>query len=188
MRTKKIKLPEPMLVRALRERSPKGISALYDMYGAALFGVIARIIQEPQLSEDVLQETFIRIWQAIDQYDPAKGRLFTWMVNIARHMAIDRIRSKTYRNNAKTTSLEACDDLFYTVDLHNRLDYSAIQQIIMQLSPNEYRVIDLIYFKGYTHTEAAEMLKMPLGSVKTVLCRALRRLRSFYRLDMLAAS
>jgi len=177
-----------MLVQALRERNPNGVSALYNMYSASLFGVISRIVQDTQLSEDVLQETFIRIWQAIEQYDPVKGRLFTWMVNIARNLAIDRLRSKDYRNNARTTSLDTCAELYYTIDIHHKIDNRSIQIASSKLSIKEHQVVDLIYFKGNTHVEAAELLNMPLGSLKTALGRAIRKLRGIYRADLLAAS
>lgn len=188
MRTQKIKLPEPMLIRALKERNPNGVNALYHMYSASLFGVISRIIDDVPLSEDVLQETFIRIWQAIDQYDPQKGRLFTWMVNIARNMAIDRLRSKTYRNDARTTGLEGCEELPQNIDLYSRIDARAVKSVASRLPSKELLVVELIYFKGYTHLEAAETLQMPLGSVKTVLCRAIRRLRGYYEPSLRIAS
>ncbi|OOQ56603.1 RNA polymerase sigma factor [Mucilaginibacter pedocola] len=188
MRTKKIKLPEPILVRALKEKDPIGINALYHMYSASLFGVISRIIDDTQLSEDVLQETFIRIWQAIEQYDAQKGSLFTWMVNIARNMAIDRLRSKTYRKDARTTGLEGCDEFPDRFDLYERLDSRSVKSAAGRLPGKEFSVVELIYFKGYTHQEAAAALQMPLGSVKTVLSRAIRRLREYYQPSMLLAS
>ncbi|NHA02687.1 sigma-70 family RNA polymerase sigma factor [Mucilaginibacter sp. HC2] len=188
MKSKKIRLPENVLIQDLKKRNHRGISALYDMYSAALFGVISRIISDTHLSEDILQETFIRIWQAIDQYDTEKGRLFTWMVNIARNLAIDRLRSKSYRNDAKTSELEACEDIGYIIDLDRKVDYFTIKNVSVQLSLKEQKVIDLIYFQGYTHVETADTLQIPLGSVKTVLCRAVRRLRGFYHADILLAS
>ena len=78
----------------LLAREAKGIEILYDNYSAALYGVIHRIIQNDEIAEDVLQETFLKIWNNFGQYDSVKGRLFSWMINIARNGAIDKIRSK----------------------------------------------------------------------------------------------
>ena len=80
----KITLSEPELVHAILEKDKNGAEALYDMYSSSLYGVIFRIVQHQEIAEDLLQDTFIRIWNSFSSYDAAKGRLFTWMVNVAR--------------------------------------------------------------------------------------------------------
>jgi len=100
-RKRKISLSEEELVRALRNRERIAIEALYDMYSSSLYGVISRIIVDTATAEDVLQETFIKIWNSFSAYSTEKGRLFTWMVNIARNLAIDKIRSKDFKNQNK---------------------------------------------------------------------------------------
>ena len=102
----KISLSEEELVLALRNREKIAVEALYDMYSASLFGVISRIIIDIPVAEDVLQETFVKIWHSFASYSTEKGRLFTWMVNIARNLAIDKIRSKDFKNNNKNQELE----------------------------------------------------------------------------------
>ncbi len=181
MKTKKLKLSEEMLIRALRERHPAGPKALYDMYSGSLFGVICRILNDQALSEDILQETFLKIWRSIDHYEPEKGRLFTWMVNIARHQAIDRVRSKNYRNGQQTQGLEGCEDLALPAEgIYDRADRYFIRLGVEKLRSQESEVINLIYYQGYTHAEAAAALGLPLGTVKTRLMMGLKRLRSFY--------
>ena len=95
----KITLSEPELVHAILEKDKNGAEALYDMYSSSLYGVIFRIVQHQEIAEDLLQDTFIRIWNSFSSYDSSKGRLFTWMVNVARNIAIDKIRSKEFRNS-----------------------------------------------------------------------------------------
>src|SRR6188508_2589331 len=92
---------EAYFVESLRARDEKALSLLYDKYSAALFGVALKIVKREELAEDVLQETFIKIWTAFSQYDSSKGRLFTWMLNICRNQAIDKIRSGSYRVGLK---------------------------------------------------------------------------------------
>jgi RNA polymerase sigma factor (sigma-70 family) len=91
---------------ALRNREKIAVEALYDMYSASLFGVISRIVTDTAVAEDVLQETFVKIWHSFSGYSSEKGRLFTWMVNIARNLAIDKVRSKDFKNQTKTRSLK----------------------------------------------------------------------------------
>ena len=91
---------------ALKNREKIAVEALYDMYSSSLYGVISRIITDTATAEDVLQETFVKIWHSFSSYSTEKGRLFTWMVNIARNLAIDKIRSKDYKNQVKNQELE----------------------------------------------------------------------------------
>ncbi|HNP49634.1 MAG TPA: sigma-70 family RNA polymerase sigma factor, partial [Bacteroidia bacterium] len=93
---RRIKITEEELIRLLSNREEKGIEILYDNYSAALYGVIHRIVQQDEIAEDVLQETFLKIWNNFGQYDSAKGRLFSWMINIARNASIDKVRSKEF--------------------------------------------------------------------------------------------
>src|SRR5258705_3632734 len=96
---------EPELVALLKERLQSAFNYLYDNYSGALYGVIVSIIQDKELSNDVLQEVFIKIWRQIEQYDPAKGRLFTWMINICRNASIDTLRSKGYHEQKQNREL-----------------------------------------------------------------------------------
>ena len=181
MKLRKLQLPEQRLVRLLQEQHPDGARALYDMYSAALLGMIQRIIKDQAQSEDLLQETFIRIWRTISQYDPQKGRLFTWMVNIARNLTIDQLRSKKYQQVLQTLELESFLDLPCAADdTYHRTELYFIRQGVALLKSSEMAIIELVYYRGFTHPEVAEALNLPLGTVKTRLGRALRRLRFYY--------
>lgn len=176
--TSKISLPEPELVSALKNRDTVAIHALYDMYSGALMGVISRIIPQTEVAEDLLQETFIKIWNSGDGYDPEKGRLFTWIMNIARNQAIDKVRSKDFRNTGKNQDIENNVDF---IDAQNEVSFNAdtfgIKDMVSGLKPEFNTVLDMVYFKGYTHVEAAEELGLPLGTIKTRVRMAIMELR-----------
>lgn len=178
---RKISLPEEELVQAIQRREKIAAEALYDMYSAALYGVIVRIVIQEELAEDVLQETFIKIWNSFNSYSAEKGRLFTWMVNIARNLSIDRVRSKDFRNQVKNQELE---NNVTSIDEQRNTVYNpellGIRDMVANLKPEQKSILDLVYFKGYTHVEAAEELGIPLGTIKTRLRMAIQQLRKYF--------
>jgi RNA polymerase sigma factor (sigma-70 family) len=179
--TKKISLPEEELVLKLKGRDTVAIQAIYQMYSGALFGVISRIIQQTEVAEDLLQETFIKIWNSAESYDSSKGRLFTWMMNIARNLAIDKVRSKDFKNSVKNQEIENNVDL---VDAEKEVIFNAdlldLKDMVNALKPEFNDVLNMVYFKGYTHVEAAEELNLPLGTVKTRIRMAIMELRKYF--------
>jgi RNA polymerase sigma-70 factor (ECF subfamily) len=180
-RKRKILLSEEELVLSLRNHEKVAIEALYDMYSASLFGVISGIIPDTAIAEDVLQETFVKIWHSFSQYSSEKGRLFTWMLNIARNLAIDKVRSKDFKNQNKNQELENnvtfIDEQRSTV---YKPELLGIKELVATLKPEQKTILDLIYFKGYTHVEAAEELGIPLGTIKTRLRMAILQLRKHF--------
>jgi RNA polymerase sigma factor (sigma-70 family) len=179
--TKKISLTEEDLVRALKGKETIAIQALYDMYSGALLGVISRIITQQEVAEDLLQETFIKIWNSGDSYDSSKGRLFTWMINVARNLSIDKLRSKDFRNSNKNQDIENNVDF---IDSQKKVTFNAdtlgLKEMVTALKPELNDVLDMVYFKGYTHVEAAEELNLPLGTVKTRIRMAIMELRKHF--------
>jgi RNA polymerase sigma factor (sigma-70 family) len=179
--TKKISLTEDDLVRALRSHETIAIQALYDMYSGALLGVISRIVQQSEIAEDLLQETFVKIWNSAESYDSSKGRLFTWMINVARNIAIDKLRSKDFRNSHKNQDIENNVDF---IDSQKKITFNAdtlgLRDMVTALKPEFNDVLNMVYFKGYTHVEAAEELNLPLGTVKTRIRMAIMELRKHF--------
>jgi RNA polymerase sigma factor (sigma-70 family) len=174
----KISLSEEELILALKNREKIGIEALYDMYSSSLYGVILRITINTPIAEDVLQETFVKIWHSFSSYSAEKGRLFTWMVNIARNLAIDKIRSKDFKNQNKNREIE--NNVTFIDEQRNTVynpELLGIKDLVGTLKPEQKCILDLIYFKGYTHVEAADELGMPLGTIKTRLRMAIQQLR-----------
>ena len=178
---RKIALSENDLILALREKDKRGAEALYDMYSSSLYGIIYRIVQHEEVAEDLLQETFVKIWNSFSSYDPLKGRLFTWMVNIARNLSIDKLRSKDFRNNSKNQDIENTVN-FIDEQRSTAInpDILGVKDLVQQLKPEQKSILDLVYFRGYTHVEAAEELGIPLGTVKTRMRMAIITLRKFF--------
>ena len=177
----KIVLKEDELIEALRQKRKIGYDALYDMYSSALYGIIFRIVQVEETAEDVLQETFIRIWNSFSSYNSSKGRLFTWMMNLARNMAIDKVRSKDYKNTSKNQDIENNVSI---IDVANNTTYKpdhlGVKDLLVNLKPEQRLIVDLVYFKGYTHSEVSEEIGIPLGTVKTRLRTGIIELRKFF--------
>jgi RNA polymerase sigma factor (sigma-70 family) len=178
---RKISLSEEELVLSLQHREKIAVEALYDMYSASLVGVISRIINDTAIAEDVLQETFVKIWHSFSSYSTEKGRLFTWMVNIARNLAIDKIRSKDFKNQNKNQEIE--NNVTFIDEQRNTVykpELMGVKDLVQTLKPEQKLIVELVYFKGYTHVEAAEELGIPLGTIKTRLRMAIQELRKHF--------
>jgi RNA polymerase sigma factor (sigma-70 family) len=172
---------ERSLVASIKSGDQKTIATLYTMYSPALLGIISRIIKFDEIAEDVLQETFLKIWKSIDQYQESKGRLFTWMARLAKNTAIDHLRGRGYVNSLKNSDL---DEVFLEVDRDNQIVYNpetiGLKKLTMNLCASQKAILDLIYFQGYSQSEVAEELNIPLGTVKTRLRMAITKLRKYF--------
>lgn len=169
---------EHELVTLLKDRDSKAFGYLYDHYADALNTIILQIVNDTELANDILQEVFINIWRRIESYDPFKGRLFTWMLNIARNASIDTLRSKNYQNSRKNRSIpDNVDSLKYGPTAELNIDNIGLKKTLEKLREEHRILIELAYFKGYTHEEIAEIEAIPLGTVKTRIRTALIQLR-----------
>lgn len=174
-------LSEHDLVCAIRNRQPNAAASLYNMYSACLFGLIKRIINDEQQAQDVLQEAFVKIWFNIDKYDDTKGRLFTWMLNLTRNLAIDYHRSRLKVQITGLEDMEKLKPLFISIEpIYARCDSLSIRTSLRKLKPVESSILELLYFKGFTQAEVATILSIPLGTVKTHSRTALKKLRMLY--------
>ncbi|NDC40347.1 MAG: RNA polymerase sigma factor [Chitinophagia bacterium] len=175
---------EEQLVTLLRQKSRDGFNYLYKNYSAHLYTVIRKVISDEATANDLLQEVFVKIWNNIGQYDNSRGRLATWMMNIARNAAIDKLRSRGEIMQSKIRSLDgfvtdsgplpAKPATGEAIDVKNH---------VQQLKPEYRDIINLSYFQGYTFEEVAEELKMPLGTVKTRMRSAMQQLRAIYNVN-----
>lgn len=173
------KYSEQELVALLLEQNDQAFAYLYDNYSPALFGIIHQIVPNQDLASDVLQDVFINIWRKIGSYDQAKGRLFTWMLNIARNAAIDKVRSRPYQDSLKNQPMtENVNTNTPNSAVNPEINDVGLKRLVNKLK-EEYRlVIDLSYFQGFTHEEIAKLLNIPLGTVKTRIRSALIQLRT----------
>ncbi len=175
---KKITYSEEELVLMLQNKDQIAFSYLYDNYAGALTGVISRMVDDVQLTEDILQETFVKIWNNFKQYDATKGRLFTWMINITRNLTIDTMRSKGYKKQQKISDDQNIVSNFRDKNYNDsKFDSIGLRKQVETLKPDQKIIIDLAYFGGYTQEEISKEMNIPLGTVKTRMRSAIIELR-----------
>jgi RNA polymerase sigma-70 factor, ECF subfamily len=180
----KIKYTEEELVNLLKNKSEQAFNYLYDNYSAALFGVINRIVGSEEVAEDVMQEAFVKIWKSIDGYDTQKGRLFTWMLNIARNSGIDYLRSLQHKKELQNLKIDDSVSIINQIKTESsKVDQIGLKETVGNLKPDYKLMIDLLYFKGYTQEEVSKELEMPLGTVKTRTRAALKMLREMMQVE-----
>lgn len=167
------------LIIAMQNGDEKAFSTLYTMYSEALYGIIYSIVLDNNVAEEVLQDVFIKIWDNSKSYDINKGRFFTWILNIARNTSIDETRSKAFKNSKKNLSTTNFVDIIKSTDsLNKKTNAIGIQKFIDALKPACIKIIDLLYFKGFTQVDAAKDLDIPLGTLKTRNRTCIRDLRT----------
>ncbi len=164
----------------LRSRDSRAFGYLYDNYSGALLGIINQIVDDIDLANDVLQDVFVNIWRKIESYDSGKGRLFTWMLNIARNASIDLIRSSAYQNMRRTKDIDDNYEVGSGADLL-KVDHIGLKKVLEKLKEEHRVLVELSYFKGYTHEEISEIEDIPLGTVKTRIRNALKHLREILK-------
>lgn len=172
---------ESELVLGLKARNEKHFGYLYDHYSPALYGIALKVLNDESLAGDVLQEIFLKIWRSIERYDSDKGRLFTWMVNIARNTAIDTLRSKAHKMGLRASDLASSSIASEQLSIQPSVDHLGLVKVVEQLSKEQRVIIDLAYYKGCTQEEIAKILDIPLGTVKTRMRNAIIQLRNILK-------
>lgn len=166
----------------MQNKNEAGFHHLYEHYSGALYGVILRIVQSKEYTEEIIQDVFVKIWNSIGQYDAGKGRFYTWMINIARNTAIDYLKSKGFQNQLKNQPLP--DFVYNTAELsttNKSSDFIGFSNVLESLEVDKQELINLAYYQGYTQNEISEKLKIPLGTVKTKMRNALIKLKDLLK-------
>lgn len=166
------------MIDLLLQRDKKAFERLYDDYSSAIYGLVLKILRDEALAEDALQDAFVRIWQKIHTYDESKGRLFTWMLNVARNIAIDKVRANASRRSELTTSLQVTHVDSKGPSSTLQIEHIGLRELVDALPQDQKFVIELIYFLGYTQAEVAEEFDIPLGTVKSRVRLAMNHLRA----------
>ena len=169
---------EKEIVTLLERGDKKAITLLYDNYADALYGVIKKIIADDDTAQDVLQESFIKIWRYSKKYDSDKAKLFTWLYRIAYNTAIDKVRSQKNKDG-KEVQMEASNVYKISADELNQ-DVLDIKKHLGSLDEKYQIVINALFFEGMTQQEASEELDIPLGTIKSRLKIGLRELKKIY--------
>jgi len=170
-------LREEDLIEALKSKEMVAYQVLNDIYAPKLLKVAKGVLKSDD-AEDSMQEIMIKIWNSAHKYDSSKGKLYTWMLNITRNHTIDILRSKKFRNASKDLDLETC---IHLVDAEKNISINVetidIKNLTLTLKWEWKEPLDMVFFQGYTHAEAAERLNLPLGTLKTRLRMAVVELR-----------
>ena len=176
------------LLERIVARDEAALADFYDRHSRLAYTVIMRILGSPSDAEEVLQETFVRVWSSADAYDAMLGSPATWLTRIARNRAIDRLRARRVRGNVsvEATALAGANgheawepvarDTPETV-LELRATEGAVRTALEVLTPGQRALIEAAFFEGYTHSELATRFGMPLGTVKTRIRAGLAAMR-----------
>jgi len=168
------------LVARMQRRDPHALAELYDRYGRLVYSLILRVVRDTGIAEDLVQETFLRVWNRVAGFDAQKGSIGPWLLAVARNRAIDYLRSAGGRDR-NAVEFEENDHPALFGDMEKEILNSdkarRVKSAIEKLSPNQRQVIELAYFEGLSQTEMAERMGQPLGTVKTWVRTALKNLR-----------
>ena len=166
------------LILKFQQKDEKAFEALYNMYSDSMHGVIFNIVRDNDIAEELMQDVFIKAWNNASSYSAEKGRFFTWILNIARNAAIDKTRSKAFKNSKKNLDAEYFVDILQNSEsLDNKTDAIGIGKFVSKLAKKCIEVIELLYFQGYTQKEASEELNIPIGTIKTHNRNCIKELR-----------
>lgn len=175
----KKKYTETELVSLLQNGDKSAFSYLYDNYSRSLIGVINAVVNDEHTAEDLLQLTFVRIWKNFASYNASKGRLFTWMLNIARNIAIDHTRSRMNKDGNMNRDIDK--SIFEVNRLYHETipqDDIGLKRAVANLKSEHREIIHLAYYEGYTQEEISGKMEIPLGTVKTRVRQAILQLRT----------
>lgn len=168
------------IISRLSKKDKDALYLLYDKYSGALFGVIIRMCRNQVMAEDLLQETFIKIWQKIDSYDASKGKFYTWAYRIAKNVTLNSLRKPDLLIQSEELSVNT-----KKATLEPESDFKGLNGAISKLEPHHQEAISLVYFRGYTHREANQEMGVPLGTFKSYIRQALVLLRESYSHELI---
>jgi RNA polymerase sigma-70 factor, ECF subfamily len=167
-----------LLMERIRRREPQALIDVYALYGKRVFSLILRIVHDRQSAEEILQDTFMRLWDRYEFYDAEKGALLSWLFRVARNGALDFRRKESRRGNFDVVFIEGAAEL---EDLHEDVlsveTAFAVRDALSALPNAQKRLIELAYFEGLTHSELAEQTGESLGTVKSRIRLGLKKLR-----------
>ncbi len=169
------------LVHLLLQKDVSAFEKVYDRYSRLVYSLVLRIVQQAGPAEEVVQDVFLQLWRNSAQYDSARGPFVPWLMTLARNRALDTLRLKSERQRRLENQT---DEIFsvvvapqYEKELDAKRRAERVRSLVGALNPQQKRAIELAYFQGLTHTEIAEELKEPLGTVKSWIRNGLIRLR-----------
>ncbi len=173
--------PDEALLALVARGEEEALSILYDRYASAMTGLAYRMGFDKEAQGDCVQEIFFRIWNRASSFDPKKATGRSWILAVGHHYCVDRVRSDASRPKALEPIQDEEDEAFDLpgpgLDEENTLNRIRIRKALHALSPEERSIVEALHYQGYTYPEAAEHLKLPLGTLKARLSKAMTKLR-----------
>jgi RNA polymerase sigma-70 factor (ECF subfamily) len=173
--------PDATLVHRLLQRDVRAFEQLYDRHSRAVYGLVLRILQQAGTAEEVVQDVFLQLWRNAAQYDSMRGPFVPWLFTLARNRALDTLRLKSERQRRREDQAEELPPVASAPEYEKQLDEKRraekVRALMGSLNPQQKKAIELAYFEGLSHTEIAEALKEPLGTVKSWIRNGLLRLK-----------
>jgi RNA polymerase sigma-70 factor (ECF subfamily) len=173
--------PDEALVRSLLRQDVSAFEQLYQRHSRVVYSLVLRILQQASTAEEVVQDVFLQLWRNATRYDAARGPFLPWLLTLARNRALDQLRLKGERQRRREDQTDELPTVSATPDYESTLDEKRqterVRTLMSSLNPKQRRAIELAYFEGLSHTEIAETLKEPLGTVKSWIRNGLLRLK-----------
>jgi RNA polymerase sigma-70 factor (ECF subfamily) len=163
-------------ISKLRTKDRVCFEQLYDMYAGAIFSTLLGIVKDKQTAEDMLQESFFKVWKNIESFDPSKASIYTWLLNISRNTALDYLRRTNVRRNISGDQERAAEPVVNSINTNT----IGLDKSFKYLTDEQTQVIKAVYYNGLTYQEAAEVLQIPLGTVKSRMRNALITLKNVF--------
>lgn len=160
----------------LLARDERAFRTLHEQYARSLLTVLVRVVRDPTLAEDVLQEGLLKVWLNIGSYDAGRGRLFVWMVRVCCNHAVDTLRDPRHQHRRRQRPLEVAGAQQAPAATTFNPDDIGVRELTRGLKPRQRDIIELLYFQGHTQAEVADQLGIPLGTVKTRAGAAMKAL------------
>lgn len=173
--------PDAALVQRLLQRDVNAFEELYDRHSRHVYALVLRILQQSSTAEEVVQDVFLQLWRNAAQYDKSRGPFLPWLLTLARNRALDHLRLKSERQRRREDQTEELPPVVSVPDYEASLDEkrraTRVRELMGSLNPQQKRAIELAYFEGLSHSEIANALKEPLGTVKSWIRNGLLRLK-----------
>jgi RNA polymerase sigma-70 factor, ECF subfamily len=176
------RLADEELLERVQAGDTEAFECIYDRHARPAYSLAHRILDTPVAAQDVVQEAFLAVWRTSGGYSPARGSVRTWILAVVHNRAIDAVRRTGVPGRAVAGGTEAIEpadtaDRQTEAVVERREDSRALRSALSELPGEQRRVIELAYFGGFTHSEIAAMLTMPLGTVKGRMRLGLEKLR-----------
>lgn len=169
--------PDQILMQKICQRDQSALASLYERFGNAVYGLALHVGQNQTVAEEVTQDVFMKIWERADQWDVKRGKLSTWILAMTRNAAIDRLRKDNRKVDFSTAPLDKVVNLLAVEDWQQG---QQLRILLQQLPPEQAQIVQLSFFGGLSHTDMADMLDIPLGTIKTRLRLGLQKLRDLW--------